>query len=150
MWRIKWNVKRFWVGELDLDNVDLAELTKIRPGTIGEIMKDAHDSISLVDLAAICQALHRNVEEVLLLIKDTEDIEGAERDKAILESVRQVRAERRVRNEQKREQEKEARKRDEEQRIKAAVEKALMEFGIIDMPTTKNSLPDHGSGEDNY
>jgi DNA-binding Xre family transcriptional regulator len=147
MWRIKWNVKRFWVGELDLDNVDLAELTKIRPGTIGEIMKDAHDGISLADLAAICQALHRNVDEVLLLIKDTEDIEGVERDKAILESVRQIRAERRVSNAQKREQEKEARKRDEEQRIKVAVEKALMEFGIIDAPVERSDLLDCGSGE---
>ena len=131
MWRIKWNVKRFWVGELDLDRVDLADLTDIRPGTIGEIMNDAHDSISLEDLAKICQALHRNIEEVLLLVKDTdEELEGAERDKAIMEAVALVREKRAIRNAEKRAKKKEARRREEEHLIQAAVEKALKALGL--------------------
>ena len=100
-------------------------------GTIGEIMNDAHDSISLEDLAKICQALHRNVDEVLLLIKDTdEDLEGVERDKAILEAVARVREKRAIRNAEKRAKNKEAQLREEEHLIQAAVEKALKALGL--------------------
>ena len=149
MWRIKWNVKRFWGGDLDLNNVDLADLTGIRPSTIGAIMKNACDYITLEDLAKICQALHRNIDEILLLIKDTDDLEGEERDKAILKEVGRVRAERTVINAEKRAKKEAAKRIEEEQRIQSAIKKALIEFGIIDMPAAKNSLPDHGSGEDN-
>lgn len=130
MWRIKWNVKRFWVGELDLDRVDLADLTGIRPGTIGEIMNDAHDSVSLDTLARICEALHRNVDEVLLLVKDTDELEGADRDKAILDSVADVRKKRAAKNAEKRAKKIEARRHEEEQLIQAAVEKALKTLGL--------------------
>ena len=130
MWRIKWNVKRFWVGELDLDRVDLADLTGIRPGTIGEIMNDAHDSVSLDTLARICEALHRNVDEVLLLVKDTDELEGADCDKAILDSVADVRKKRAAKNAEKRAKKIEARRHEEEQLIQAAVEKALKTLGL--------------------
>jgi len=130
MWRIKWNVKRFWVGELDLDRVDLADLTGIRPGTIGEIMNDAHDSVSLDTLARICEALHRNVDEVLLLVKDTDELEGEERNKAILDSVAKVRKERAAKNAEKRAKTEEARRREQERLIQSAIEKALKKLGL--------------------
>ena len=130
MWRIKWNVKRFWVGELDLDRVDLADLTGIRPGTIGEIMNDAHDNVSLDTLARICEALHRNVDEVLLLVKDTDELEGEERNKAILDSVADVRKKRAIENEEKRAKKKEQQRREQESIIQSAIEKALKKLGL--------------------
>ena len=139
MWRIKWNVKRFWVGELDLDRVDLADLTGIRPGTIGEIMNDAHDSVSLDTLARICEVLHRNVDEVLLLVKDSDELEGAERDKAILDAVSQARKERATKNAEKRTKMKEARRLEEEQLIQAAIEKAIKSLGLKPMEAAVES-----------
>lgn len=151
MWRIKWNVKRFWDGDLDLDNVDLADITGIRPATIGQIMRDACDYITLEALAKICQALHRNVDEVLLLVKDTDDLEGEERDKAILEAVAKVRADRVEKNAERRAKQKAA----EELRIQDAIRKALVEYGLIQMPfengtdeaaETDNTQPEQESG----
>ena len=153
MWRVKWNVKRFWVGELDLDRVDLADLTDIRPGTIGEIMNDVHDSISLEDLAKICEALHRNIEEVLLLVKDTEELEGTKRDKAILDAVAKVRELRAAKNAEKRAKKMEARQREEEQLIQAAVEKALRALGLAPLETASegsdtDDLREHDEDKD--
>lgn len=148
MWRIKWNVKKIWGGDLDLNNVDLADLTGIRPSTIGAIMKNACDYITLDDLAKICQTLHRNIDEVLLLVKDTDDLEGEERDKAILEEVGRVRAERTVINAEKRAKREAAKQLEEQQRIQEAVQKALMRYGLIEVSERDGaSLDGQNSGE---
>ena len=142
MWRIKWNVKRFWLGDLNLQRVDLADITGIRPSTIGEIMNDAHDTVSLEDLARICQALHRNVDEVLLLVKDTEDLDGEDRDKAIHQAVSVVRAKREEFNAVRRAKRKET----ENRRIQRAVAQALIKYGVI--PQTPDSTQDGATSTD--
>lgn len=130
MWRCMWNVKKYWVGELGLNRVDLADLTHIRPGTIGDIINGLRETISLQDLARICEVLQRDVGEVLVLVKDTEKKEGEERDNGILAEVKKVRAERSEKAAEKRMRDEEARKRDEDRRIQEAVNKILLEHGI--------------------
>ena len=131
MWRIEWGVKRLWIGDLGLYRADLAGLTDIRPQTIGRIMMDDLDLISITDLAAICEAMQRNIDEVLILIKDTEELEGEARDEAIIKSVMAAREGRRKERAEQRRLKEEKRRAEEELRINQAVERILASHGLI-------------------
>jgi DNA-binding Xre family transcriptional regulator len=130
MWRVRWNVKKFWIGDLELRRVDLADITGIRPGTIGDIINGINNSVSLDDLGKLCYALQRDIGEILTLEKDTEKLEGDELTEFIMGNVQRVREERSREAAERRERENEQRQIEEEQRIQRTVRKILLEHGI--------------------
>ena len=134
MWRVKWNVKEIWIGEFDFRRVDLADITGIRPTTIGEIISGMSNSITLDDLGRLCFALQKNIDEVLLLVKDSEILEGEERDRVIREQVAQARTERAIKAAEKKKRDEEIRRAEEEKRIREAIQKYLLECGLITEP----------------
>lgn len=134
MWRVKWNVKEIWIGEFDFRRVDLADITGIRPTTIGEIISGMNNSITLDDLGRLCYALQKNIDEVLVLVKDSEILEGEERDRVIREQVAQARTERAIKAAEKKKRDEEIRRAEEEKRIREAIQKYLLECGLITEP----------------
>ena len=131
MCRVRWNVKKFWIGELDLHRVDLADITGIRPGTIGDIINGLNNSITLEDLGKLCYALQRDIDELLVVEWESEKLEGDARTEFIMSNVMRVREERSKEAAERREREEEQRRLEEEQRIQNAVRKILLEHGII-------------------
>lgn len=131
MCRVRWNVKKFWIGELDLHRVDLADITGIRPGTIGDIINGLNNSISLEDLGKLCYATQRDIDELLTVEWESEKLEGDARTEFIMSNVMRVREERSREAAKRREREEEQRRLEEDQRIQEAVRKILLEHGII-------------------
>jgi len=131
MCRVRWNVKKFWIGELDLHRVDLADITGIRHGTIGDIINGLNSSISLEDLGKLCYALQRDISELLIVEWESEKLEGNARNEFIMNNVMRVREERFKEAAERREREEEQRRFEEGQRIQEAVRKILLEHGII-------------------
>lgn len=131
MCRVRWNVREFWIGELDLHRVDLADITGIRPGTIGDIINGLNSSISLEDLGKLCYALQRNIDELLIVEWDSEKLEGDARIEFIMNNVQRVREERSREAAERRRREEEQRRLEEEQRIRETVTRILLQHGII-------------------
>ena len=109
MCRVRWNVKKFWIGELDLHRVDLADITGIRPGTIGDIINGLNSSISLEDLGKLCYAMQRDINELLIVEWGSEKLEGDARTEFIMSNVERVREERSREAAERREREEEQR-----------------------------------------
>ena len=131
MCRVRWNVKKFWIGELDLHRVDLADITGIRPGTIGDIINGLNNSISLEDLGKLCYATQRDIDELLTVEWEGEKLEGDARTEFIMSNVMRVREERSREAAKRREREEEQRRLEEERRIQEGIDKYLLEHGII-------------------
>lgn len=131
MCRVRWNVRKFWIGELDLRRVDLADITGIRPGTIGDIINGLNSSISLEDLGKLCYAMQRDINELLIVEWENEKLEGDARTEFIMSNVERVREERSREAAERREREEEQRRLEEDRRIQEAVRKVLLEHGII-------------------
>lgn len=131
MCRVRWDVRKIWVGELGLLRVDLADITGIRPGTIGDIISGLNSSISLDDLGKLCHAMQRDVGELLIVEWDNGKLEGEERDEFIMNEVKRVRAVRAKEAAEHRKAEEERRKLEEAQRIEKAVRERLLEYGIV-------------------
>lgn len=71
MIRIKLSTK---LGELRWSQADLARATRIRPNTINEIYNECCNSISIVNLDRICEALGCDVSEILEFVPNKEKI----------------------------------------------------------------------------
>lgn len=58
------------LGERKMTQADLARATGIRPNTISELYHELVDRVNLEHLDIICEALHCNLDELIVRVPD--------------------------------------------------------------------------------
>ncbi len=58
------------LGELKMNQADLARATGIRPNTINELYHEIADRVSLEQLDLICEALDCDLDELIVRVPD--------------------------------------------------------------------------------
>lgn len=83
------------LGDLHMSRRDLADLCDMRPGTAGDWVNGIIEHINLVHLAAICEVLELEVQDVIVLDKGGVAPDPVGREERIRVKVKQVRTLRR-------------------------------------------------------
>ncbi len=62
------------LGERKMTQADIARATGIRPNTISELYHELVDRVNLEHLDAICEALHCDLDELIVRVPDTPEV----------------------------------------------------------------------------
>jgi len=60
------------MGQLRINQADLARKTGIRPNTINELYHELAERVKLEHLEQICKALHCSLDEIIVFVPDSE------------------------------------------------------------------------------
>lgn len=70
------------LGEMRWTQADLARATGIRPSTINEWYHELAERVNLEHLALICEALNCDLQDILVLIPDSEPKNQMKKEKS--------------------------------------------------------------------